>query len=152
MIARIIDWAFRNRFLVVFLTLFAVAAGVYSISTIPLDALPDLSDVQVIVYTEAPGQAPEIVEQQITYPLTSALLSVPRARTVRGYSFFGFSLVYVLFEDGTDHLLGTEPRAGVPQHRQRTAACGNCPQARSGCQRARLGLDVRPALPATRSC
>lgn len=102
MIARIIDWAFRNRFLVVFLTLFAVAAGVYSISTIPLDALPDLSDVQVIVYTEAPGQAPEIVEQQITYPLTSALLSVPRARTVRGYSFFGFSLVYVLFEDGTD--------------------------------------------------
>jgi len=102
MIARIIDWAFRNRFLVVLLTLFAVAAGVYSISTIPLDALPDLSDVQVIVYTEAPGQAPEIVEQQITYPLTSALLSVPRARTVRGYSFFGFSLVYVLFEDGTD--------------------------------------------------
>lgn len=102
MIARIIDWAFHNRFLVVLLTLFAIAAGVYSISTIPVDALPDLSDVQVIVYTEAPGQAPEIVEQQITYPLTSALLSVPRARTVRGYSFFGFSLVYVLFEDGTD--------------------------------------------------
>jgi len=102
MIERILTWAFQNRFLILFLTALTIAAGVYSVSTLPIDAIPDLSDVQVIVYTEAPGQAPEVVEQQITYPLTSTLLSVPRAQTVRGYSYFGFSLIYILFEDGTD--------------------------------------------------
>src|SRR5690242_16129958 len=83
-------------------TVFAAAAGVYAVSRTPLDAIPDLSDPQVIVYTEYPGQAPQVVEDQITYPLTTALLAVPRSKVVRGFSFFGVSFVYVVFEDGTD--------------------------------------------------
>ena len=102
MFERIIDWSIENRFLVALATLFVVAAGVYSLSRAPLDAIPDLSDVQVIVYTEYPGQAPRIVEDQVTYPLTTQLLAAPFAKVVRGYSFFGFSFVYVIFEDGTD--------------------------------------------------
>ena len=77
-------------------------AGIYAVSRVPLDAIPDLSDVQVIVYTEFPGQAPQVVEDQVTYPLTTAMLTVPRSRVVRGFSFFGVSFVYVIFEDGTD--------------------------------------------------
>ena len=102
MFERLIDWSINNRFLVVLGTLFVVAAGLYSVSRTPLDAIPDLSDVQVIVYTEYPGQAPRIVEDQVTYPLTTQMLSVPFAKVVRGYSFFGFSFVYIIFEDGTD--------------------------------------------------
>ena len=102
MFERLIDWSIENRFLVALATLFVVAAGVYSLSRAPLDAIPDLSDVQVIVYTEYPGQAPRIVEDQVTYPLTTQLLAAPFAKVVRGYSFFGFSFVYVIFEDGTD--------------------------------------------------
>ena len=102
MIAALIRWSLGNRFLVLAATLFAVAWGVWSVRSTPIDALPDLSDVQVIVRTSFPGQAPQIVENQITYPLASTMLSVPGARTVRGYSFFGDSFVYVLFEDGTD--------------------------------------------------
>ena len=102
MFERIIDWSIENRFLVALATLAVVAAGVYSLSRAPLDAIPDLSDVQVIVYTEYPGQAPRIVEDQVTYPLTTQLLAAPFAKVVRGYSFFGFSFVYVIFEDGTD--------------------------------------------------
>ncbi len=102
MFERLIDWSIHNRFLVVLGTLFVVAAGLYSLSQTPLDAIPDLSDVQVIVYTEYPGQAPRIVEDQVTYPLTTQMLSVPFAKVVRGYSFFGFSFVYIIFEDGTD--------------------------------------------------
>ena len=102
MFERIIDWSIENRFLVALATLFVVAAGIYSLSRAPLDAIPDLSDVQVIVYTEYPGQAPRIVEDQVTYPLTTQLLAAPFAKVVRGYSFFGFSFVYVIFEDGTD--------------------------------------------------
>ena len=102
MIARIIRWSIGNRFLVLLATLMLAAWGVWSLSRIPLDALPDLSDVQVIIRTSWPGQAPQIVENQVTYPLTTTMLSVPGARTVRGYSFFGDSFVYVLFEDGTD--------------------------------------------------
>jgi Cu(I)/Ag(I) efflux system membrane protein CusA/SilA len=100
--ARIIEWSIHNRFLVLLATVFLIAAGVYAILHTPLDAIPDLSDVQVIVYTEYPGQAPQIVEDQVTYPLTTQMLSVPYAKVVRGYSFFGFSFVYVIFEDGTD--------------------------------------------------
>jgi len=88
--------------MVILATLFVIAAGIYSITTIPLDAIPDLSDVQVIIYTEYPGQAPRVVEDQITYPITTQMLAVPYAKVVRGYSFFGFSFVYVIFEDGTD--------------------------------------------------
>ncbi len=102
MFERLIDWSIHNRFLVVLGTLFVVAAGLYSLSQTPLDAIPDLSYVQVIVYTEYPGQAPRIVEDQVTYPLTTQMLSVPFAKVVRGYSFFGFSFVYIIFEDGTD--------------------------------------------------
>ncbi|HMC16689.1 MAG TPA: efflux RND transporter permease subunit, partial [Albitalea sp.] len=102
MIARLIRWSITNRFLVLLVTLMVGAWGVYSLLRTPLDALPDLSDVQVIIRTTYPGQAPRIVENQITYPLTTTMLSVPGAKTVRGYSFFGDSFVYVLFEDGTD--------------------------------------------------
>jgi len=102
MIARLIRWSLENRFLVLLATLLVTAWGVWSVLRTPLDALPDLSDVQVIIRTPYPGQAPRIVENQITYPLTTTMLSVPGAKTVRGYSFFGDSYVYVLFEDGTD--------------------------------------------------
>nr|WP_315245621.1 efflux RND transporter permease subunit [uncultured Albidiferax sp.] len=102
MIARLIRWSIGNRFLVLLATLILCVGGVFSVLKTPLDALPDLSDVQVIIRTSYPGQAPQLVENQVTYPLTSAMLSVPGAKTVRGYSFFGDSFVYVLFEDGTD--------------------------------------------------
>ena len=102
MIAALIRWSVGNRFLVLLATLMLGAWGVYSVLRTPLDALPDLSDVQVIIRTSYPGQAPRIVENQITYPLTTTMLSVPGAKTVRGYSFFGDSFVYVLFDDGTD--------------------------------------------------
>lgn len=102
MIARLIHWSTANRFLVLLATLVVAAWGAYSVARTPLDALPDLSDVQVIIRTSYPGQAPRIVENQITYPLTTTMLSVPGAKTVRGYSFFGDSFVHVLFEDGTD--------------------------------------------------
>jgi Cu(I)/Ag(I) efflux system membrane protein CusA/SilA len=102
MIAKIIDYSIRNKFLVILATIFVIAAGIYSIARTPLDAIPDLSDVQVIVYTEYSGQAPQVVEDQVTYPLTTAMLSVPFAKVVRGYSFFGYSFVYIIFEDGTD--------------------------------------------------
>ncbi len=102
MFEHIIDWSIRNKFLVLLGTLILAAVGFYALSQTPLDAIPDLSDVQVIVYTEYPGQAPRIVEDQITYPLTTQMLAVPYAKVVRGYSFFGFSFVYIIFEDGTD--------------------------------------------------
>ncbi|WP_011578828.1 MULTISPECIES: efflux RND transporter permease subunit [Chelativorans] len=102
MIARLIAWSARNLILIFVGTAFAVAAGLYALKTLPLDAIPDLSDVQVIVYTDYPGQAPQVVEDQVTYPLTTAMLTVPKSKVVRGFSFFGVSLVYVIFEDGTD--------------------------------------------------
>lgn len=102
MIAALIRWSIANRFLVLLATLMLTAGGIWSLARTPVDALPDLSDVQVIIRTTHPGQAPQIVENQVTYPLTTTMLSVPGAKTVRGYSFFGDSYVYVLFEDGTD--------------------------------------------------
>ena len=102
MIKQIIDVSLRNRFLVLIVMLLAIAAGIFALRTTPLDAIPDLSDVQVIVFTEYPGQAPQVIEDQVTYPLTTAMLAVPNAKVVRGYSFFGFSFVYIIFEDGTD--------------------------------------------------
>jgi Cu(I)/Ag(I) efflux system membrane protein CusA/SilA len=102
MLANIIDWSGRNRFLVLLATLFIILWGVFAVLRTPIDALPDLSDVQVIVYTEYPGQAPKVVEDQVTYPLTTAMLSVPKSKVVRGFSFFGASFVYIIFEDGTD--------------------------------------------------
>ncbi|MGB5086018.1 MAG: CusA/CzcA family heavy metal efflux RND transporter, partial [Methylocystis silviterrae] len=102
MIGRLISWSARNLVLVSVGTFFAIAAGLYSLRTLPLDAIPDLSDVQAIVFTEYPGQAPQVVEDQVTYPLASAMLTVPRSKVVRGFSFFGVSFVYVIFEDGVD--------------------------------------------------
>ena len=91
MIARLIAWSARNLLLVFFGTTFAAAAGLYALAHLPLDAIPDLSDTQVIVYTEYPGQAPQVIEDQVTYPLTTAMLTVPRSKVVRGFSFFGVS-------------------------------------------------------------
>jgi len=102
MIARLIGWSARNLLLIFVGTAFAVAVGSYALRTLPLDAIPDLSDVQVIVFTDYPGQAPQVVEDQVTYPLTTAMLTVPRSKVVRGFSFFGVSFVYVIFEDGTN--------------------------------------------------
>ena len=102
MIASIIRWSARNVVLVGIATVFVTLLGLYAVQKVPLDAIPDLSDVQVIVYTEYPGQAPQVVEDQVTYPLATAMLTVPKARTVRGFSFFGVSFVYVIFDDGTD--------------------------------------------------
>jgi len=102
MIRHVISACLQNRFLVVVLALLLIAAGIFAVGNTPLDAIPDLSDVQVIVFTEYPGQAPQVVEDQVTYPLTTAMLAVPFANVVRGYSFFGFSFVYIIFEDGTD--------------------------------------------------
>ena len=102
MIAKLIRWSIANRLLVLLATLVATVWGLWTLQRTPLDAIPDLSDVQVIIRTSYPGQAPQIVENQVTYPLTTTMLSVPGAKTVRGYSFFGDSFVYILFEDGTD--------------------------------------------------
>ena len=102
MISRIIRWSVYNRFLVILAALIVTGWGVYSVMHTPLDAIPDLSDVQVIIKTPFPGKSPRVVEDQITYPLTTTMMSVPGAKVVRGYSFFGDSYVYVLFEDGTD--------------------------------------------------
>ena len=102
MLRAIIDFSLRNRFLILIGTAVLVVAGWLALHTIPLDAIPDLSDTQVIIYTEWPGQAPQLVQDQVTYPITTKMLSVPKAKAVRGYSFYGFSFVYVIFEDGTD--------------------------------------------------
>jgi len=102
MIKSIIQWSVGNRFFVLLATVMILAVGLYSLKNTPVDALPDLSDVQVIIKTTYPGQAPQVVEDQVTYPLTTAMLSVPGAVTVRGYSFFGDSYVYIIFDEKTD--------------------------------------------------
>ena len=102
MFEKIIAWSIKNKFMVILATVFLIGWGIYSLVNTPIDAIPDLSDVQVIIYTEHPGQSPRIVEDQVTFPLTTAMVSVPAAKVVRGYSFFGYSLVYIIFEDGTD--------------------------------------------------
>ena len=102
MIESIIRWSIGNRFFVILATLILIGGGLFSIKNTPVDALPDLSDVQVIIKTNYPGQAPQVVQDQVTDPLTTAMLSVPGAVTVRGYSFFGDSFVYVIFDEDTD--------------------------------------------------
>ncbi|MCH7771988.1 MAG: efflux RND transporter permease subunit [Bacteroidetes bacterium] len=102
LIAKTIEWSLNNKILVIILTVALILAGIWAIKNTSIDAIPDLSDVQVIIYTEYPGQGPQIVEDQVTYPLTTKMLSVPFANVVRGYSFFGFSMVYIIFDDGTD--------------------------------------------------
>jgi Cu(I)/Ag(I) efflux system membrane protein CusA/SilA len=102
MLNKVIEWSLRNQFMVVVGVVFAILGGIWAIKSTRLDAIPDLSDVQVIIYTQYPGQGPQVVEDQVTYPISSKMLSVPDAQVVRGYSFFGFSFVYVIFKDGTD--------------------------------------------------
>src|SRR5499433_3357752 len=102
MLRAIIDFSLKNKFLILLATAALTVAGFFALKDIPLDAIPDLSDAQVIIYTEWQGQAPQIVQDQVTYPITTKMLSVPHSKVVRGYSFYGFSFVYVIFEDGTD--------------------------------------------------
>src|SRR5438445_4743643 len=102
MINAIIEWSARNKFLVLLLTAIAVGGGIYAIRHVPLDAIPDLSDPQVIIYTEWPGRSPDLIEDQITYPIVSAMLAAPHVSVVRGSSDYGFSYVYVIFDEGTD--------------------------------------------------
>ncbi|GAB4298244.1 MAG: CusA/CzcA family heavy metal efflux RND transporter [Ignavibacteriaceae bacterium] len=102
LIAKLLEWSINNKFLVIIFTIALIALGIWALSTTKVDAIPDLSDVQVIIITEYPGQGPRIVEDQVTYPLTTKMLSVPYAKDVRGYSMFGYSMVYIIFEDGTD--------------------------------------------------
>ena len=102
MIARIIEYSARNRFAVLLFVFAAVVWGYWSIYNTPLDAIPDLSDTQVIIYTEWSGRSPDLVEDQVTYPITSTLLAAPQVQVVRGFSFLGSSFVYVIFEEGTD--------------------------------------------------
>ena len=119
-----------------------VLGGVFAVRNIPLDAIPDLSDVQVIIYTEWPGQAPQIVQDQVTYPITTKMLSVPKAKVVRGYSFYGFSFVYVIFEDGTDPYWARSRVLGISQRPGRAAAARRHPEPRPGCDRRWLGVHV----------
>ncbi|MFQ6070301.1 MAG: efflux RND transporter permease subunit [Candidatus Aminicenantales bacterium] len=102
MLRKVIELSVNNRFIIILFTMMIGIAGIYTMLHTPVDAIPDLSDVQVIIFTEFPGQAPQVVEDQVTYPLTTAMLAVPYAKVVRGYSFFGFSMVYIIFKDGTD--------------------------------------------------
>ena len=102
MIAKLITFSARNRFFILLLTFFAIVGGIVALKNTPLDAIPDLSDVQVIVYTEWSERSPTLIEDQVTYPIVTSLLSVPKVKVVRGYSFFGYSFVYVIFQDGTD--------------------------------------------------
>ena len=102
MINKIIDFSLRDRFMILIATLIIGVAGFMTYKSTPLDAIPDLSDVQVIIFTPYAGQSPQVVEDQVTYPLTTAMLAVPKSKVVRGYSFFGFSFVYIIFEDNTD--------------------------------------------------
>ena len=102
MINRLISWCSRNRFFVFLGTVFAVAWGWYALKKIPVDAIPDLSDTQVIVFTSWPGRSPDLVEDQITYPIVSAMTAAPKVKVARGYSFFGLSFVYIIYQDGTD--------------------------------------------------
>jgi copper/silver efflux system protein len=122
MIARLIAWSANNLMLVLIATAFVLVGGVWALKTLPLDAIPDLSDTQVIVYSEFPGQAPQVVEDQVTYPLTTAMLTVPKSKVMRGFSFFGVSFVYVIFEDGTD-IYWARSRVRIPQRRRKTSPC-----------------------------
>ena len=102
MIEKIIDYCARNRFLVLIVVFLLMLGGIYALKGIPLDAVPDISDVQVIVYTTWEGRSPDLVEDQVTYPIVTSLISAPKVKAVRGFTDFGFSFVYVIFEDGTD--------------------------------------------------
>ena len=136
MIESIIRWSIGNRFFVLLATVILVGMGLFSLKNTPVDAIPDLSDVQVIIKTSYPGQAPQVVEDQVTYPLTTAMLSVPGAVTVRGYSFFGDSYVYVIFDEGTDLYWA---RSRVLEYLSQVMP--SLPTG-AGCDRCRLGIPL----------
>jgi Cu(I)/Ag(I) efflux system membrane protein CusA/SilA len=147
MIEKIIEWSINNKFMVVLITVFIILGGSLAMMETPLDAIPDLSDVQVIIYTEYLGQAPQVVEDQITYPLTTAMLSVPFAKVVRGYSFFGYSFVYIIFEEGTD-LYWARSRVleyRISEFRSGPAAGGSDTEPGTGRYRSRLDIRIRPS-------
>ena len=146
MLARIIDWSIGNRFLVILGTVAVVLGGIYAVRAMPLDALPDLSDVQVIVFTEYPGQAPQVVEDQVTYPITTQMLAVPFSKVVRGYSFFGVSFVYVIFEDGTDLYWARSRVLEYLNYVSGRLPQGDPADAGSGCHGCGLGVHVRAAF------
>ena len=139
MIEKLIEYSVKNKFLVILMTLFVILAGIYALPSMPLDAIPDLSDVQVIVFTEFPGQAPQVVEDQVTYPLTTAMLAVPFAKVVRGYSFFG-SRLSISYLRMAPTLLGSQPGTGISELCCRQAARGGYTFLRSRCHRCRLGV------------
>ena len=145
MIAAVIRWSARNLLLVGFAGVFLTLAGLYAVSRVPLDAIPDLSDVQVIVYTEFPGQAPQVVEDQVTYPLTTAMLSVPKSRVVRGFSFFGVSFRLRDLRGRHGSVLGALARARISQFGRPPAAGRRRAEPRAGRDRRRLGLSIRRA-------
>ena len=143
MIARIIEFSVRNRFLVMLLTAMLVVAGVWAAVHISLDAVPDLSDVQVIVITDYPGQAPQVVEDQVTYPLTTAMMGIPHAKVVRGISMFETSMIYIIFDDWHGLVLGAKPGAGIFEFRTRSVAGRRRAEAGSGRHRRGMGLSIR---------
>src|SRR5438067_1467827 len=156
MIAKLIRWSIANRFLVLLGTLMLSGWGIWAMLRTPLDAIPDLSDVQVIIRTTYPGQAPQIVENQITYPLATTMLSVPGARTVRGYSMFGDSFVYVLFEDGTDPYWARsrvlEYLNQVQSRLPSQAKTSLGPDAKEGATGPGSGIPARASAPSTDRC
>ncbi len=145
MLEKIIAASIRNKFMVIMLTVFVIAGGIYALKNTPLDAIPDLSDVQVIVFTKYPGQAPQVVEDQVTYPLTTQMLAVPYAKVVRGYSFFGLSFVYIIFKDGTDLYWARSRVLEYLNYAAAFPAKGRHSQPGAGRHRRRLGLRICPA-------
>ena len=145
MIARLIAWSAKNLMLVFVATAFAVVAGVWAVRTLPLDAIPDLSDTQVIVYTEFPGQAPQVVEDQVTYPLTTSMLTVPRSKVVRGFSILWRVVRLRHLRGRHRHLLGALARPRIPECSGQKIAGRRNPNPRPRCQRRGLGLSVRCA-------
>ena len=142
MLEKIISLSIKNRQLVILLTMLGIAWGAWSLFTTPIDAIPDLSDAQVIIYTEYPGQSPRLVEDQVTYPLTTALVSVPGSKIVSGYSFFGYSLVYVIFKDGTDMYWARSRVLEYLNIAQKRLPAGRPADARSRRHRRRLGVRI----------
>ena len=140
LLERIIESSARKAFLIIILAVFGIAGGIWALTRTPLDAIPDLSDVQVIVYTDWEGRSPDLVEDQITYPISTRFIAAPKVKFVRGESMFGKSFIYVIFQDGTRHLLGAVARHRVFELRARDVAGRGEPRHRPGRDGRRLGL------------
>ena len=143
MIAKIIEYSARNKFIVFLLVLFALAWGYYALRNIPLDAIPDLSDTQVIIYTEWTGRSPDLVEDQVTYPISSTLLAAPKVQAVRGFSFLGSSFIYVIFDEGTDIYWARSRVLEYLQAVRNKLPAEVNPVTRPRCDQRRMGVPVR---------